>query len=277
MGTRKEKHSVKGFIGLGAFEIGGFAYRYKYIDNISDHNLLLLHGGELDIDMWYPFVSENRFSSNVLMVQFPEAIDDADKLVEDLVVLLKNLNVHKSIVVGFAFGGLVAVSLCLQYPSLIERLIISNCTFDNRQLQTATKRLNILKLFPENFFRFLIRKKGIMNSKTGPWSEWSSRYEDYIINSYISKRLMISRINMINGLFEKFQNIHLDVKMNQPVMLVSSKNDPTNHGDLTDDKNLLSSYFTRIDTYVFDTGCGGHHLPIFSPRKFYDVVLGGSL
>ncbi|MGD9648189.1 MAG: alpha/beta fold hydrolase [Pirellulales bacterium] len=75
----------------------------------------------------------------------PEGVDNykIDKLVGDVVAVVKHFGRDKAVIVGHDWGGMVAWSVAMQHPEIVERLIILNLPHPRgllRELQNNPKQ-----------------------------------------------------------------------------------------------------------------------------------------
>jgi pimeloyl-ACP methyl ester carboxylesterase len=111
---------------------------YYEIHGSGGTPLLLLHGGLFDIDQQFgallPGLSAGR---RVIATDFQGhgRTNDVDRplrspdLADDVVRLLRHVDVERADVFGFSIGGAVALHLAIERPDLVRKLIVSSASF----------------------------------------------------------------------------------------------------------------------------------------------------
>ncbi|HEX7997766.1 MAG TPA: alpha/beta hydrolase [Pyrinomonadaceae bacterium] len=92
-------------------------------------NIVLIHGGLADSRMWddqfHAFAKHYRVLRYDLR-GFGRSDFSMGPLshVEDLAALLRHLRIKKATLVGLSLGGMIATDLALEYPQMVERLVL---------------------------------------------------------------------------------------------------------------------------------------------------------
>jgi pimeloyl-ACP methyl ester carboxylesterase len=81
-----------------------------------------------------PYITALESEYRILTFDYPYQYDDNLGLVDSIAVLLKHLNITKSIFVGSSYGGYVAQMFARKYPELTEGL----CLFSTASLSEMT-------------------------------------------------------------------------------------------------------------------------------------------
>ncbi len=112
--------------------------RYYYEIRGQGAPLLLLHGGLGSIDMFAPLLPSFVDHHEVIAVDLQghgrtplgdrKTIDPID-LADDLAVLLDQLGYGQVDVVGYSFGGAIAIRLAVQHPSKVRKLVVISAGF----------------------------------------------------------------------------------------------------------------------------------------------------
>lgn len=101
--------------------------RWQYIDTgEGKETLLLLPGGFGVADTAFRLITAFSRSYRVISVTYPPTITTCTDLVDSLAVLLRNLKVDTTHVVGGSASGLIAQVLVRRHPSLVRSLILSH-------------------------------------------------------------------------------------------------------------------------------------------------------
>jgi pimeloyl-ACP methyl ester carboxylesterase len=114
----------------GYAEVNGLKYYYEISG--AGEPLLVLHGGLGSISMFGPVLPALAASRKVIAVDLHghgrTALGDRNisltDIGDDLAVLLKQLNIPQTDVLGYSFGGGVAFRLAVQHPDMVRRLAL---------------------------------------------------------------------------------------------------------------------------------------------------------
>jgi pimeloyl-ACP methyl ester carboxylesterase len=99
--------------------------------------LLLLHGGLQSIGAFGPVLTQLAETRRVIGVDLlghghtalgSRKLDPAD-IGRDLSVVLQKLGARQAEVMGYSFGGIVALQLAFQHPALVRRLIVVSAPY----------------------------------------------------------------------------------------------------------------------------------------------------
>lgn len=99
----------------------------------SGEPIVLIHGLSVDSSAWLNQVSV--LSQNYQVVVFdnrgvgqtdtPDEDYSTEMMADDVVALLKFLNVDKAHILGFSMGGMIAQIVALKYPQLVKSLLLN--------------------------------------------------------------------------------------------------------------------------------------------------------
>ncbi len=119
----------------GRVAASGVDYYYEVHGN--GEPLLLLHGGLGSIDMFAPVLGMLAQSREVIVVDLhghgrtplgERAIVPND-IGDDMAVLLQKIGYAQVDVLGYSFGGAIALRLAVQHPTLVRRLAVASAPF----------------------------------------------------------------------------------------------------------------------------------------------------
>lgn len=97
----------------------------------SGPTVVLIHGGNLDRRIWDPqflaFAKEHRvIRYDARGFGRSSAADTSYQAHEDLFALLAVLKVQHASLVGLSMGGRIAIDFALEYPSMVDRLVLAS-------------------------------------------------------------------------------------------------------------------------------------------------------
>jgi 3-oxoadipate enol-lactonase len=146
--------------------------------------LTLVHGAGDNLGAWWNQVPAFSRSYKVLaydvrgygQTETPPGDYSTDILIEDLYELLKALDISQTYLMGYSMGGRIAVGLALDYPEMVEALIIANSGFapmerSEEQMQEMAKmREQRMKVVEEQGLEPIMNESTAMVFSAG-WPE----------------------------------------------------------------------------------------------------------
>lgn len=78
---------------------------------------------------------------------------DYDSMAEDIVGLIRALNIEKPVIYGFSDGGILGILIAIRYPDLLSKLIISGANTCPEGIKKATLRIFRLIYFVTRNFK----------------------------------------------------------------------------------------------------------------------------
>jgi pimeloyl-ACP methyl ester carboxylesterase len=113
----------------------GLSLHYKEYNPDGGKSILLLHGLGATCDSWqlqipdlesagYHVIAPD--SRGFGMSGFPGGRITIQVFAEDFKVLLNKLLITRAVVCGISMGGVIALQMALQYPELVEKLVLVN-------------------------------------------------------------------------------------------------------------------------------------------------------
>ena len=121
----------------GYVDSGGVKIHYVSLGRNEDPLIVLIHGFP---DFWYSWRAQMpELSKHFHVVAIdqrgynlsgqPEGVENytTDKLVGDVVAVVKHFGVAKAVIVGHDWGGLVAWTFAMTHPEMTDRLLYSTC------------------------------------------------------------------------------------------------------------------------------------------------------
>src|SRR6202163_5099949 len=99
--------------------------------------LVLLHGGFGSVEMFGPNVELLAAGHRVIGVDLQShgrspAADRPmhfETMGDDIAALISDLKLERAAIMGFSLGGAVALRVAIQYPELVERLVLVSTVF----------------------------------------------------------------------------------------------------------------------------------------------------
>ncbi len=110
--------------------------------------IVFIHGFGLDSRMWKPQVQELSTNYRVITYDlrgFGKSSVPVDKYshVGDLHTLLQHLGINTSSLVGHSFGGEIAIQFTLEYPDIVNRLVLISSSLSGYSFENSS--WNVLK------------------------------------------------------------------------------------------------------------------------------------
>lgn len=179
---------------------------------------------------------------------------DVDTMAQDLIGLIDALNLSKIHLVGYSYGGLIALRASMLYGERIDKLAIIESPKPDEG-----DSLEMLKRYGDDFFdQYMNSYKATTNMQPGrrQMDKNKKLYE------YLFKQTSIKEdINMDNDLFERIAEEPLN---NPTLLLYGTSSDCSGAGD------LLEKIIPDARLYK---GEGNHNLPIQSPQWISDRLI----
>jgi pimeloyl-ACP methyl ester carboxylesterase len=115
--------------------VNGIEIAYQVLGTGSP--LVLLHGGFGSLEMFGPNVGLLAAGHRVIGVDLQShgrspAADRPirfETMADDIAALMAHLKLERAAIMGFSFGGAVALSTAIQHPQLVERLVLVSTVF----------------------------------------------------------------------------------------------------------------------------------------------------
>jgi pimeloyl-ACP methyl ester carboxylesterase len=115
--------------------VNGIEIAYQILGTGSP--LVLLHGGFGSLEMFGPNVGLLAAGHRVIGVDLQShgrspAADRPirfETMADDIAALMAHLKLKRAAIMGFSFGGAVALSTAIQHPQLVERLVLVSTVF----------------------------------------------------------------------------------------------------------------------------------------------------
>lgn len=140
------------------------AYKY-YNKKKAQKTILFLYGFGANIlmaDQFAPFLAKHNYS--VLTIDYPghgysPKIENISiELITKLVIeLLKYLKENKIILIGYSFGGILALDFYKEYYINIEKIVLIHTTYFFKNSLYKKIFFNIFEIFLKRFYNFTIR------------------------------------------------------------------------------------------------------------------------
>ena len=121
----------------GRASIEGIDYAYEIRG--KGEPLLLLHGGLMSFDMFDPVMPLFTKGRQVIVVDLQghgrttlgSRPIRCEAIADDIDTLLRQLGRAQVDVLGYSFGGCVALRLAIQHPDRVRRLVLASATYSN--------------------------------------------------------------------------------------------------------------------------------------------------
>jgi pimeloyl-ACP methyl ester carboxylesterase len=193
----------------GYAEVNGLKYYYEITG--SGEPLLLLHGGLGSIGMFNPVLPNLSATRQVIAVDLHghgrTALGDRNIKLEDigddLAAILKQLNVAQTDVLGYSFGGGVALRLAVQHPDMVRRLALVSAGFAS-----------------DGFYADMRKEQAMVGAAMAPMMKDTPMYKSYAAvapNPEEYPKLLDQMGNWMRGDYDWAADVP---KLKMPVMLV---------------------------------------------------------
>jgi len=145
------------------FKIQDRAIHFQELNRTNDaaQTIVLVHGMFSNLSVYYfkiaPILAKHfhvvmyDLKSHGLSDRASEGYD-LDHMVDDLLVLLAYLNVERVHLVGYSFGGLVALHMAMKYPAYVERLCVIEAPDPGDR-----KTMDIIDIYSKEFLEHYIQ------------------------------------------------------------------------------------------------------------------------
>ncbi|MPM69288.1 2-succinyl-6-hydroxy-2,4-cyclohexadiene-1-carboxylate synthase [bioreactor metagenome] len=156
-----------------------------------------------------------------------------NKIVEDIELIRKKLNIKRWILLAHSFGGIIATSYVNKYQENVHGLILANCTLNfNQSLESQINKgyelLNITR--KENEINLIEEWKKVAYNLVKEDKYYILQYKDY--NNYIKMNSIDDKIININMSNQSFNNksyfldyCKLSEKINTPTLIIIGSED----------------------------------------------------
>ncbi|KOS08331.1 hypothetical protein AM493_12115 [Flavobacterium akiainvivens] len=99
--------------------------------------LVLIHGSYMTIDGWEGLLPELAKNHKVIALEMQGHGHTADSnrpfsytaMADDIAKTLQHLNIEKADVLGYSFGGSIAIELAIKHPEVVNRLIVVSSVY----------------------------------------------------------------------------------------------------------------------------------------------------
>lgn len=243
--------------------------------------VLLLHGFTGACDNWLPFLSVWCTSFKLICIDIighgktespPESERyQMEKVVKDLFVILKELDVEKLNIVGYSMGGRLALSFAATYPEMVNALILESSspglkTESERETRILNDKNLASKILEDGITAFVDYWENIplfVSQKRLPEEVRQAVREQRLNNNPVG--LANSLLGMGTGqqpsLWEELQ------ELNFPILLLCGEEDKKFCKIAEEMDKLLPN------SKIMFAEKGGHAFHVEQPRFFGKIVL----
>jgi pimeloyl-ACP methyl ester carboxylesterase len=156
-------------------EVDGMRLHYQQFGEMNSQTILLIHGYNSSAFAWKtvaPILAEKGF--NVIAIDmigfgFSEKPSWFDYTIESqartLVRFMNRLGLGKVILVGNSYGGAVAISLALDYPERVKKLVLVGTVCDNQPLSHPLMKIAQVPLLGEVAAALILDSKSFIKSR----------------------------------------------------------------------------------------------------------------
>jgi pimeloyl-ACP methyl ester carboxylesterase len=238
-----------------------------YLEQGKGYPSILLHGGMGNSEMWENLISELTKHFRVIAPDSrghgksdnPTNNLSYKLMAEDIIGLIKTLNLEKPIICGFSDGGQIAIELAMHHSDLIKAIVVSGVMI--KISEEYVKALNS---------RMCIEKQGVVN-----FEKFKELYKDYLLiiedrfsavygpDYWKTHLLEISKL-WLNP--EEFPNENVK-NINLPVLIV--------HGDrdVTPIEEALEIHYLIPNSEFAVAPNSDHSFPVENFKLFYNLII----
>ena len=190
---------------------------YESFGDKSSQTLLLLHGLGADHAMWEPQIQKYASLGYNLLVPdlFGHGLSsklshiDLSDWHNQIKWLLESNNLEKCTLIGVSMGGVIAQSFVVDYPHMVEKMIVTDSFGELSTFKEKT--LGLFAIFGFNLFKILGKKimtKGIHSTYKATYAQEAQNYFDRVTLNLDLSQMVLARkaINQIDVL-EKLKSV----------------------------------------------------------------------
>ncbi|MBN2878523.1 MAG: alpha/beta hydrolase [Clostridia bacterium] len=231
--------------------------------------LVLLHGALVDSSMWKHQINAFSKSFKVVTLDLPGHGESKNIILKEysiseiakcVVNALKSNGIYTFVLCGHSFGGIIAQEIALNYPDLVNALILAETSYGTRDSFVNNVLTNMT-----NSLMKLTTQKQLIKLSAKSYGKGSSESSEYIKMAMSAYSIEESRkvMNAVTG-YSSLNKLK-DLKVNT-LILVGDKNKQTHSQGKRFNKEINQSQFNIISN--------AHHLlNMDNPIEFNAIVL----
>jgi 3-oxoadipate enol-lactonase len=239
----------------------------------SGENLVLVHGGGDNLNMWYHQVSV--FSKSYRIITYDvrgsgkTEISDVEYsmslFVEDLYELMKAIRVENSYVLGYSMGGRIALRLAIAHPDMVKALILTNTPGVSPVLSEHAGRVGkTLEQLEKGDKNAMVEEMTTGAFSPGFKDKNPTEYEKYLKVKLQNKVEGLTRISQLAARESEPPDIS---KLKCPVLLIVGENDRVQR---IEQAKQAQEMIANSKLVILPTG---HASAIEAPEEFNSAVL----
>lgn len=238
--------------------------------------LLLVHGLPIDSRMWDSQFEELALHYKVIRFDLAgygmSGVHNEDcSYLEDIRVLLDQLGIPKTSILGCSVGGKLAIDFYLQYPERVDSLVLVSSGL-NGWTKISAEKEEFDKVFTPYFQSF--DKENISKLLTKAWVAGPFRQIDEISEevSVLFAKMIDNSLSKERGTgrfhFPSYVAIDYLNKIDIPTLIITSEFDFPEYIEIA---NYLNSQIKHSKLISFQGA--GHMLNMEKPKEFTEAVL----
>ena len=249
----------------------------------QENNLIILHGLFGASDNWYSVARLLSESYSVYILDIrnhgnsPQSQNhNYSIMVNDVKDFMAQENISKATILGHSMGGKIAMHLALEYPQLVETLIVVDVAAKNySQAKNFIAHKNLVKALLDIDLSIIKKREDIKLQMTAPiWADYSFRFVSKNINtntdnSFSWKLNLPVLLENIEEIANGFSDT-IKYKINKKVPALFIKGEQSNY-ILDSDKEKIKNLFP-LASFATIKGAG-HWIHAQKPKELASIIL----
>jgi len=213
-----------------------------------------------DKNIWDAQISilKNKYSVSTLSLKNISTVDDA-------VQKIVNKNKKKISVIGFSMGGFIAIKLAIEYPEILDKLVLIGT--NARHISQKRKLLlekSLITLNKNNFAKLFYQKNYSSYFSDKDLKNTSYQNTVYSMAKQLGYKTFLNQTNLIVNRPNQLTKLN---KIVSKTLIIRGKNDKLSSNIMNDElnKKIKYSMYTEIKN-------SSHFVMIEKPKIFNKIV-----
>jgi pimeloyl-ACP methyl ester carboxylesterase len=247
-------------------------HQWKYI--IAGNKgpwLLVLPGGTRRPGLKLDFLQDLIKDFRVISPAYPR-IGKMKPLADGIAHILKEEGIDTVHVYGSSFGGIMTQTFFLNYPSLVDKAVISNTntvTKDRQLVKRIRNGQRFLKLLPAFMVRSIMLKQfgKLMDTLGDQKAEYKASLANLIQSRKLDKPDIVCHFNCLMDFQEHYFNSQSTAAFQSKMLIISAENDTGVGGSSIEN---LQRVYPEAQFYHFEDG--GHFPMIIHKTRYFNLL-----